>query len=143
MNQNPRTWDLGTLGPGTRDPPQKLKVGSGTLLKSKSGTPGLPSKFKIETTGPPLKFKSGTPSPFFNEFIFVRIFHRMFLLIYCCIFLKDTQREKTPWNKTPALKKVQIWAFGYNKSTLYKRFLNWNKIFKKIMQLLAKLRFLW
>ena len=29
------------------------------------------------------------------------------------------------------------------KLTLYKRLLNWNKIFKKIKQLLAKLRFLW
>ena len=31
----------------------------------------------------------------------------------------------------------------YIKSTLYKRFLNWDNIFKKIKQLLAKLRSLW
>ena len=45
---------------GTRDPPQSLKVGPGTLLKFKSGTLGPPSKFKSRTPGPPSKFKSGT-----------------------------------------------------------------------------------
>ena len=37
---------LGTVGPGTRQPNQDLKVGRKTPLKFKSGTPGLPSKFK-------------------------------------------------------------------------------------------------
>ena len=55
----------GPRDPGTRDPPQSLKVGPGT----------------------PLKFKSGTPH-FFNEFIFFRIFLRLFLLIYFCVFFK-------------------------------------------------------
>ena len=49
-----------TLGPETRDPPQSLKVGPGTHLKFKSGTPGLPSKFESGTPGPLSKFKSGT-----------------------------------------------------------------------------------
>ena len=62
----------GPQDPGTRDPPQSLKVGPGTPLKFKSGTPG-----------PPSKFKSGTPSPFFNEFIFFRIFNRFLSL---CLF---------------------------------------------------------
>ena len=69
-----KKWDQDS---GNRDPPQSLKVGPGTPLKFKSGTPG-----------PPSKFKSGTPSPFFNEFIFFRIFHRFFLLIYFCVFFK-------------------------------------------------------
>ena len=47
-------------GPGTRDPPQSLKVGPGTPLKFKSGTPGLPSKSKSRIPGPPSKFKNGT-----------------------------------------------------------------------------------
>ena len=51
--QDPGTWDPG--------PPQSLKVGPGTPLKFKSGTPGLSSKFKSGTLGPTLKFKSGTP----------------------------------------------------------------------------------
>ena len=50
-----------TPGPGTREPPQNLKVG-----------PGIPLKFKSGTPGPPSKFKSGTPSPSFNEFIFFK-----------------------------------------------------------------------
>ena len=47
-------------GPGTRDPPQSLKVGHRTPLKFKSGTPGPPSKFKGGIQGPISKFKSGT-----------------------------------------------------------------------------------
>ena len=43
--------------------------------------PGPPSKLKSGTPGPPLKFKSGIPSPFFNEFIFFRIFHRFFIFV--------------------------------------------------------------
>ena len=47
----------------------------------------------------------------------------------------DTHREKWPSNETLVLTKstnMGIWVIGwYNKSTLYKRFLNWNKIFKK------------
>ena len=42
-------------------------------------------------------------------------------------FLKDTHREKAPSNKTPALKKKYKYGHlgcWYNKSTLYKRFLN-------------------
>ena len=38
-----------TLGPETRDPPQSLKVGTGTHLKFKSGTPGPLSKFESGT----------------------------------------------------------------------------------------------
>ena len=48
------------VGPGPRDPPQSLKVGPGTLLEFKNGTPGPPSKFKSRIPGPPSKFKSGT-----------------------------------------------------------------------------------
>ena len=73
----------GTLGPATRDPPQSLKVGPGTSLKFKSGTPEPPSKFRSRIPRPPSKFKSGTPSPFFNEFIFFRIFNRFLSL---CLF---------------------------------------------------------
>ena len=84
----PGPRDPGSRDSGTRDPPQSLKVGTGTPLKFKSGTPGPPSKFKSRTPGPPSKFKSGIPSPFFNEFIFFRIFHRSFLLIHFCVFFK-------------------------------------------------------
>ena len=57
--QDPVTWRLWTLGPGTP-------------LKFKSGTPEPPSKFENGTLGLPSKFKSTTPgtSPFFHEFIF-------------------------------------------------------------------------
>ena len=48
------------MGLGPRDPPESLKLGPGTSLKFKGGTPGHPSKFENGTTGPPLKFKSGT-----------------------------------------------------------------------------------
>ena len=61
MELGPR--DSGPWDPGTREPPQSLKVG-----------PGTPLKFKSETLGPPSKFKSGTPSPFFNKFIFSEYF---------------------------------------------------------------------
>ena len=54
----------GPRDPGTREPPQSLKVGPGTSLKFKSGTPEPPSKFKSGTPGPSTKFKSGTPLPF-------------------------------------------------------------------------------
>ena len=58
--------------------------------------------------------------------------------------LKDTHKEKAPSNKTPAFTKstnMSIWVVGtscwYIESTLYKRFLNRNKISKKTKQLLA------
>ena len=54
-----RTPGPTTLGSGTRDHPQCLKVGPRTTSK----------------------FKSVTPSSFFNEFIFFRTFHVLFLLI--------------------------------------------------------------
>ena len=92
-DQDPRIQDLGTLGPGTRDPPQSLKVGPGTPLKFKSETPGLPSKFKSGTPGPPTKFKSGTLSPFFSEFIFFRIFLRFFYLFIFVSFLNKIQKN--------------------------------------------------
>ena len=53
--------------------------------------------------------------------------------------LKDSHREKAPSNKIPALTKstnMDIWIklhqikLHYIKSTLHKRFLNWNKIKK-------------
>ena len=78
--QNSGAQDSGTRDPG---PPQSLKVEPGRPLKFKSGTPGPPSKFKSRTPGPPSKFKSGNPSPFFNEFIFFRIFNRF---LYLCLF---------------------------------------------------------
>ena len=59
-------------------------------------------------------------------------------------YLRILTGKKHREMKLQRLQKVQIWAFGLlvQKSTLYKRFLNWNKIFKKIKQLLAKIRFL-
>ena len=54
-DQHPGTQDLGILGT-----PQSLKVGLGTPLKFKSGTPEPPSKFISRTPGPHSKFKSGT-----------------------------------------------------------------------------------
>ena len=48
---------------------------------------------------------------------------------------KDTHSKKWPSNETLVLTKstnTGIWVAGwYNKSTLYKRFFNWKKIFKK------------
>ena len=60
MGQDPGTLDLETLGPGTGDPPQSLKVRLVTSLKVNSGTAGPPSKFISRTPGPHSKFKSGT-----------------------------------------------------------------------------------
>ena len=56
-NSGTRTPGRKTSGPG---PPQSLKVGPGTLLKFRRGTPGSHSKFKGGIPGPPSKFKSGT-----------------------------------------------------------------------------------
>ena len=81
-----KNWQLRhgvKVGPGPRDLPQSLKVGPGTPLKFKSGTPVPPSKFQSRIPGSPSKFKSGTPSPFFNEFMFFRIFNRFLSL---CLF---------------------------------------------------------
>ena len=81
-----------TLGPGTRDPPQSLKMGLRTPLKFKSGTPGQPSKFESGTLGPPTKFKIGTPSSLFNEFIFFRIFFAFFTYLFLCVFLNKIKK---------------------------------------------------
>ena len=55
--------------------------------------------------------------------------------------------KKALSNKTPTLTKSMNMDYPndswYMKSTLYKRLLNWNKIFKIIKQLLAKLCSLW
>ena len=80
----PGPRDPGPWYPETRDPPQSLKVGPGTPLKFKSGIPG-----------PPTKFKSGTCSPFFNEFIFFRIFLRFFYLFIFMSFLNKIQKIST------------------------------------------------
>ena len=82
-----------TPGPGTQDPTQWLKMGHGTPLKFKSGTPGPLSKFKSGTPGPSTMFKSGIPSPFFNEFIFFRIFLRFFYLFIFVSFLNKIQKN--------------------------------------------------
>ena len=72
----PGPWDLG--------PPSKFK----------SETPGPPSKFQSGTPRPPSKFKSRTPSPFFDEFIFLRIFHRFFYLSIFVSFLNKIYTKK-------------------------------------------------
>ena len=66
-------WHGVKVGPGRRD------------LKPRD--PGPPSKFKSGTPGPPLRFKNWTPSPFFDEFIFCRVFHRFFYTyFFVCLF---------------------------------------------------------
>ena len=49
-------------------------------------------------------------------------------------YLRTLTGKKQREMKLQRLQKIQIWAFGLlvQKSTLYKRFLIWNKIFKKI-----------
>ena len=69
------TWDTG--------PPSKFK----------SWTPEAPSKFKSGTPGSPTKFKSETPLPFFNEFIFFRIFLCFFYLFIFVSFLNKIQKN--------------------------------------------------
>ena len=56
--------------------------------------------------------------------------------------VNNTHSEEAPSNETPALRKdkYEYLVCWYNKSTLYKRFLNCNKLFTKIKKLLAKLR---
>ena len=48
-------------------------------------------------------------------------------------YFKDTDREKARSNKTPVYTKSMnyIWVVS-TLNQLYKRFLNWNKIFKEI-----------
>ena len=59
-------------------------------------------------------------------------------------FLSMCYREKAPSNITTALtKSMNIWVAGTSNQLFCKRSLNWNKIFKKIKWLLAKLRFSW
>ena len=72
---------------------EKWDPGPETPLKLKSGTPGPPSKFKSATAGLPTKFKSGSPSPFFNQFIFFRIFIRIFYLFIFVSFLNKIQKN--------------------------------------------------
>ena len=94
------------VGPGTRDPPQSLKVEPhDTSSKFKSGTPGTPSKFKSET-----------PSPFFNEFIFFRIFHLLFTDLVFLSFLNKKQKISTVSNRNQLLQrqKVYITTKWYN-----------------------------
>ena len=59
-------WVQDPRDPGTRDsgPPQSLEVGPET----------------------PLKFKIGTPSPFFDEFIFFGIFLAFFTYLFLRFF---------------------------------------------------------
>ena len=72
--QDPRTRDLRTLGPGTRDP--------GHSSKFKSGTQGPPSKCKSRTPGLPSKFKKG-PLHLSLMFIFVSFLNKIQRNINC------------------------------------------------------------
>ena len=74
-----------TPGPVTTGPPRSLKMGLGT-----------PPKFK---TGTSSKFKSGTPSSFFNEFIFLRIFHRFFTYLFLCLFWIRYIQKNINWTE--------------------------------------------
>ena len=56
-----------------------------------------------------------------NSFFLVNIF-----------YLRILTGKKHHQMKLQRLQKVQIWAFGLLVQQLYKSFLNWNKIFKKI-----------
>ena len=58
-------------------------------------------------------------------------------------YLRILTGKKAPSNKTSALIKSTNKVCWYIKSTLYKKFLNWNKIFIRVKQLLAKLPYLW
>ena len=73
----PVPWDLELWDPGTRDavPPQSFKVG-----------PRTPIEFESRTPRPPSKIKFGTTSPFFNKFIFFRIFHLFFTYLIFLTF---------------------------------------------------------
>ena len=56
------------------------------------------------------------------------------LLLENVFIVKDTDSEKAPSNNSSAYGKYEYGHLGgwYIKSTFYKRFLNWNKIFQKI-----------
>ena len=81
------TWDPG--------PPQSLKVEPHDTS----------SKFKGGTPGPPSKFKSETPSPFFNKFIFFRIFHLLFTDLVFLSFLNKIQKISTVSNRNQLLQR--------------------------------------
>ena len=56
---------------------------------------------KVGPQGLPLKFKSGTPSPFFNEFIFFSEYFISFLLYYFLSFLNKMQKNSNcEWQKS-------------------------------------------
>ena len=78
--------------------------------------------------------------PFFFQALQV-----LWLFQYCTsnILIKDTQGKSTvKWNSS-AYKKYEYGHLGrwYIKSTLYQRFLNWNKIFKKSIVVTGKIPF--
>ena len=81
--QDPRTRDLRTLGPGTRDTPQSLKVGPKDPLQN----------VKV---GPQDSLRSLKVGPLhlslMNSFFF-RIFHRFFLTYLFLSFLNKIQRN--------------------------------------------------
>ena len=74
------------------------------VLFSSSNIPlymGPLQNLKVGPQGLPLKFKSGTPSPFFNEFIFFSEYFISFLLYYFLSFLNKMQKNiNCEWQKS-------------------------------------------
>ena len=98
-DQDPRTRDLGTLEPGTRDPPRSLKVGPRTPLRFKSGNQGPTSKFKSGTPGPPSKFKSGNSTWWMMNSFFSKYFIFFFTYSIFLSFLNKSQKISTVSNR--------------------------------------------
>ena len=69
----PRHWDPVPRDPGTREPPQSLKVGPGTPLKFKSGTQDPLKSLKVGS--PHLSLMNS----FYSEYLIV---------FYLCVFFK-------------------------------------------------------
>ena len=72
-----------------------------------------------------------------------QIFYASYIILFHIkILLKDTLRKKAPSNKTLALRKsttIGVWAVRTLNQLFIRKFLNWNKTFKKIEKLMAKL----
>ena len=72
--------------PGPREPPESLKVGPGTSLKFKSGTPGPLQNLKVGLQDPLKSLKVGPPylslmNSFFSEYFFAS-----FTYLFLCLF---------------------------------------------------------
>ena len=91
MGPGPR--DPGPPDAGTRYPPQSLKMGPGTPLKFKRGTPGPLQNLKVGSQGPLQSLKVGPAHLSLMNSLFFRLFIRFFYLFVFLSFLNKIQKN--------------------------------------------------